>query len=33
MTDLTGADGYAGGSGLASNGALHDDLLALLAPG
>jgi histidinol-phosphatase len=32
FTDLTGAEGYAGGSGLATNGLLHDEVLALLAP-
>jgi len=31
FTDLTGAEGYDGGSGLATNGALHDEVLALLA--
>lgn len=30
FTDLAGDQGYAGGSGLATNGLLHDDLLALL---
>ena len=30
FTDLAGNDGYAGGSGVASNGLLHDDLLPLL---
>jgi len=33
FTDLTGAATHTGGSGLATNGVLHDDLLALLAPG
>ena len=34
FTDLTGAESTStGGSGLATNGRLHDDLLALLAPG
>jgi histidinol phosphatase-like enzyme (inositol monophosphatase family) len=32
FTSLDGARGAAGGSGLATNGALHDDLLALLRP-
>lgn len=31
FTDLTGAERIDGGSGIASNGRLHDDLLALLA--
>jgi histidinol phosphatase-like enzyme (inositol monophosphatase family) len=31
FTDLAGADTIEGGSGLASNGAVHDQLLALLA--
>jgi histidinol-phosphatase len=29
FTDTTGADGYAGGSGIASNGILHDQVTAL----
>lgn len=29
FTDLSGEDGYAGGSGIASNGLLHDDALGL----
>jgi len=33
FTDLAGREGYAGGSGLATNGILHDDLLALLRTG
>lgn len=32
FTDLHGRGGPAGGSGLATNGHLHDDLLALLTP-
>ena len=32
MSDLTGADSITSDSGLATNGLLHDDLLALLAP-
>ncbi|MCU1352217.1 MAG: Histidinol-phosphatase [Acidimicrobiales bacterium] len=32
FTDLAGGPGPGGGSGLASNGRLHDELLALLAP-
>ena len=32
FTDLAGAPGADGGSGLATNGHLHDELLALLAP-
>jgi histidinol-phosphatase len=31
FTDLDGNEGYAGGSGLATNGLLHDEVLALLA--
>jgi histidinol-phosphatase len=31
FTDLAGNDGYAGGSGVATNGILHDEVLALLA--
>ena len=30
FTDLQGRDGYAGGSGVATNGVLHDEVLALL---
>ena len=30
FTDLAGNDGYAGGSGIATNGILHDEVLALL---
>ena len=30
FTDLSGADGYGGGSGLATNGLLHDEMLSLL---
>ena len=30
FTDLAGNDGYAGGSGVATNGLLHDEVLALL---
>ena len=30
FTDLAGNDGYGGGSGLATNGLLHDEVLALL---
>ncbi len=30
FTDLSGAEGYAGGSGVATNGLLHDEVLALL---
>jgi histidinol-phosphatase len=30
FTDLAGREGYAGGSGLATNGLLHDEVLALL---
>jgi fructose-1,6-bisphosphatase/inositol monophosphatase family enzyme len=30
FTDLHGAEGYRGGSGVATNGALHDDVLAVL---
>lgn len=30
FTDLSGNPGFAGGSGVASNGALHDDVLTLL---
>ena len=30
FTDLEGRDGYAGGSGVATNGILHDEVLALL---
>lgn len=30
FTDLDGNDGYAGGSGVATNGVLHDEVLALL---
>ena len=30
FTDLAGDDGYAGGSGVATNGLLHDEVLALL---
>ena len=33
FTDLTGTATHTGGSGLATNGALHDELLGLLAPG
>ena len=33
MSDLAGADSITSDSGLATNGLLHDDLLALLAPG
>ncbi len=33
MTDLQGIADHTTGSGLATNGVLHDDLLALLAPG
>jgi histidinol-phosphatase len=33
FTDLRGRDGADRGSGLATNGQVHDDLLALLAPG
>ena len=32
MSDLAGADSITSDSGLATNGLLHDDLLALLAP-
>ena len=32
FTDLAGTESVTGGSGLATNGVLHDDLLALLAP-
>jgi histidinol phosphatase-like enzyme (inositol monophosphatase family) len=32
FTDLTGAETAEGGSGLATNGRLHDELLTLLAP-
>ena len=32
MTDLAGEERLTSGSGLATNGVLHDDLLALLAP-
>jgi histidinol-phosphatase len=32
FTDLAGAAGIEGGSGLGTNGALHDQLLELLAP-
>jgi histidinol-phosphatase len=32
FTDLDGAADHTTGSGLATNGVLHDDLLALLAP-
>jgi fructose-1,6-bisphosphatase/inositol monophosphatase family enzyme len=32
FTDLAGDAGIEGGSGIASNGALHDQLLARLAP-
>lgn len=32
FTDLHGADGIGGGSGLGTNGPLHDQLLELLAP-
>ncbi len=32
FSDLTGADTPGGGSGLATNGVLHDDLLQLFAP-
>jgi histidinol-phosphatase len=32
FTDLTGNETVTGGSGLATNGGLHDELLALLAP-
>jgi histidinol-phosphatase len=32
FTDLAGGDGIEGGSGLGTNGALHDQLLELLAP-
>jgi histidinol-phosphatase len=31
FTDLTGVERYDGGSGLATNGTLHDEVLALLA--
>ncbi len=30
FTSLAGADGAAGGSGVATNGVIHDDLLGLL---
>lgn len=33
FTDLAGADGYTGGSGLATNGILHDGALALFTEG
>ena len=33
FTDLTGVSRYDGGSGLATNGALHDEVLALLTAG
>jgi histidinol-phosphatase len=33
FSDLTGTDGYTGGSGVASNGILHDDALALFRGG
>jgi histidinol-phosphatase len=32
FTDLSGQSGAAGGSGLATNGIVHDELLALLSP-
>jgi histidinol-phosphatase len=32
MSDLAGTDSITSDSGLATNGRLHDDLLALLAP-
>ncbi len=32
FTDLSGRDGPSGGSGIASNGRLHDEVLALLKP-
>ncbi len=32
FTDLAGGDGYAGGSGLATNGVLHEEVRALVAP-
>ncbi|MGD9694777.1 MAG: inositol monophosphatase family protein [Thermoleophilia bacterium] len=32
FTNLAGADGYAGGSGVATNGLLHEELLGLLSP-
>ena len=33
FTDLAGDEGFAGGSGLATNGVLHDAVLALLSEG
>jgi histidinol-phosphatase len=33
FTDLAGAPGFAGGSGLSTNGAVHDAALAVLADG
>ena len=32
FTDLGGTDGYEGGDGLGTNGVVHDELMALLAP-
>ncbi len=32
FTDLAATESATGGSGLATNGVLHDDLMALLAP-
>jgi histidinol-phosphatase len=33
FTDLTGQPGLAGGSGLATNGLIHDEVLSLLREG
>ncbi|MGI5125695.1 histidinol-phosphatase [Pseudonocardia sp. CA-107938] len=32
LTDLAGSDGFAGGNGVATNGALHDAVVAALTP-
>jgi histidinol-phosphatase len=32
LTDLAGSDGFAGGNGVATNGALHDVVVRTLTP-